>query len=138
MGTPYMSVFEALALARCGRSADALSKIREIWGGMLSLGATSFWEGFDPAHTGNEHLAFYGRLFGKSLCHAWSAGPLFLLPEMLLGLKIEKDGWEEFSLSPLPGVTLSAVIPVPRGRIVVECEKGSIVKLEYPEGCRRV
>ena len=135
VGTPYMSVFEALALAKCGRSADAVKKIREIWGGMLSLGATSFWEGFDPAHSGNEHLAFYTRPFGKSLCHAWSAGPLFLLVEMLLGVKVKKDGWKEFSLSPLPGVTLSAVIPVPGGAIEVECVKGNIVKLVSPEGC---
>ena len=138
VGTPYMSVFEALALARCGRSSDAIRKIREIWGGMLSLGATSFWEGFDPSHHGNEHLAFYTRPFGKSLCHAWSAGPLFLLTEMLLGVRVEKDGWKEFSLSPLPGVTLSAVIPVPGGAIEVECINGQIVGLAFPEGVRKV
>ena len=138
VGTPYMSVFEALALARCGRSSDAIRKIREIWGGMLSLGATSFWEGFDPSHQGNEHLAFYTRPFGKSLCHAWSAGPLFLLTEMLLGVRVEKDGWKEFSLSPLPGVTLSAVIPIPGGAIEVECINGQIVELAFPEGVRKV
>ena len=80
VGTPYMSVFEALALARCGRNGAALDKVRTIWGGMLNEGATTFWEGFDPAQKGNEHLTFYTRPFGKSLCHAWSAAPLFLLP----------------------------------------------------------
>lgn len=138
VGTPYMSLFESMAIARCGRNDDALQKIREIWGGMLELGATSFWEGFDPAHTGNEHLVFYERPFGKSLCHAWSAGPLFLLPEILLRIRPEKDGWEEFSISPLPGVTVSAVIPVPGGRIIAECVNGELIKLEFPERCRRV
>ena len=138
VGTPYMSFFESLALARCGKADEALKKIRTIWGGMLALGATTFWEGFDPAHKENEHLVFYGRPFGKSLCHAWSAGPLWLFFEILLGIRPEKDGWETFSISPLPDATVSAVIPVPQGRIEIECIKGKIVKLLTPPGCTRV
>ena len=138
VGTPYMSVFESLALARCGRTAAALAKVHTIWGGMLAQGATTFWEGFDPAQKDEEHLVFYTRPYGKSLCHAWSSGPLFLLPEIFLQLHPEKDGWEEFSIAPLPGVTVSAVIPVPGGIIEVECVKGRIVKLNFPDRCRRI
>ena len=47
---------------------------------MLDAGATSFWEGFDANEKGDEMLRFYGRPYGKSLCHAWSSAPVFLLP----------------------------------------------------------
>jgi hypothetical protein len=46
---------------------------------MLDLGATTFWEGFNPAEKGEEHLVFYDRPYAKSLCHAWSSAPVFLL-----------------------------------------------------------
>ena len=133
VGTPYCSVFEALALNMMGANEKALDKIREIWGGMLALGATTFWEGFDVTHKGDEHLAFYTRPFGKSLCHAWSAGPLFLLPRLFLGLEPVSDGWKTFKVNPLPGVTAAAAVPTPDGIIEVECVDGEITKLNAPK-----
>ena len=47
VGTPYVAAYEAMALIRCGRKADARRLIEKVWGGMLDAGATSFWEGFD-------------------------------------------------------------------------------------------
>lgn len=79
VGTPYVSAYEALALIRCGRMADARKLVERIWGGMLDLGATTFWEGFDPSDRGLEHWEFYKRPFAKSLCHAWGSAPVFLL-----------------------------------------------------------
>lgn len=79
VGTPYVSTYEALALIRCGRPADARNLVERIWDGMLDLGATTFWEGFDPSARGSEHWEFYKRPFGKSLCHAWGSAPVFLL-----------------------------------------------------------
>jgi hypothetical protein len=58
---------------------EAQKVVEKIWGGMLDLGATTFWEGFNPAEKGEEHFAFYGRPYAKSLCHAWSSAPVFLL-----------------------------------------------------------
>lgn len=103
VGTPYMSIFEAMAIAKSGDVDAALAKISEIWGGMLAIGATSFFEGFDPAHSGKEHYVFYDRPFGGSLCHAWGSGPLFLLPQILFGLEPAADGWKEFRLDPIQG-----------------------------------
>lgn len=34
-----------------------------------------------PSEKGDEAYAFYGRPYGKSLCHAWGAGPVVLLPQ---------------------------------------------------------
>ena len=35
------------ALAEAGETAVALNMIREYWGAMIDLGATTFWEDFD-------------------------------------------------------------------------------------------
>ena len=79
VGTPYVSAYEVMALIKCGQKAEAQKVVEKIWGGMLNLGATTFWEGFNPAEKGEEHLAFYDRPYAKSLCHAWSSAPVFLL-----------------------------------------------------------
>ena len=132
VGTPYMSAFEVLALHRAGMDDAALAKIREIWGGMLAQGATTFWEAFEPGESGPACLAFYGRPFGRSLCHAWATGPLFLLPLILFGAEPTADGWEKFEFSPRPGVTGSLAVPVPGGLLEAETEDGKTVKLEFP------
>ena len=48
-----------------------LKVLKEYYGGMLSVGATTFWE------TELGEADFDG---AGSLCHAWSAAPVFLLP----------------------------------------------------------
>lgn len=138
VGTPYMSVFEAKAIALAGNANDSLTRIREIWGGMLALGATTFWEGFDPAHNGKEHYVFYDRPYGKSLCHAWGAGPLFLLPELFAGARPVEDGWRKFQLDPLPGATLAITIPTPYGNIEAVIEDGKVVSCSAPAECERI
>ena len=77
--TPYMRFFELDALAKTGRIKYVISEIKSYWGGMLAEGATSFWEAYDPRQNNAEHYAMYGRKYGKSLCHAWGAAPLYLL-----------------------------------------------------------
>lgn len=79
-GTPYMISMELLALHRLGRDADALAKLRRVWGGMLDLGATTFFEGYEDGFDERTLCIFYDRDFGMSLCHAWSSAPCFLLP----------------------------------------------------------
>lgn len=135
VGTPYMSILEAMAIANGGNIDAALQKIDEIWGGMLEAGASTFFEGFDPQHSDSEHLRFYDRPFGCSLCHAWSSGPVFLLPWLTLGIKPVSDGFREFCTDIKTGTTASAVVPTPYGNIVIEVEAGRIVKLEHPAEC---
>jgi len=138
VGTPYMSVFEAMAIAKAGRTDDALTRIGEIWGGMLANGATTFYEGFDPAESGRQHLVFYDRPYGKSLCHAWGAGPLFLLPQLLAGIEPAEDGWKTFRVNPLKNITCAVAVPAPHGVIEVEIEDGKVVVCNAPDGCTRI
>ncbi len=85
-GTPYMLSLEIWALHLLGHTDEALTKLRRIWGGMLKLGATTFFEGWRDDFDEITSCIFYDRPFGMSLCHAWSSAPCALLP-MLTGCK---------------------------------------------------
>ena len=102
--TPYMRFYEFTVLCQLGETAYVLEEIVKYFGGMIDLGATSFWEDYDGDMTGVEHYAMYGRKYGKSLCHAWGATPLWIFGRYVLG--VETDGvrkqvsikpWKEFS-----------------------------------------
>jgi hypothetical protein len=136
VGTPFMGALQAAALGRLGGTEPALAQIRAAWGGMLDLGATAFWEAFDPAQQGDQHLAFYGRPFGKSLCHAWGSGPAALLPELLLGVRPLAAGWTRIAVAPrLCGLAwAAATVPTPLGDLEVEARADGGVALRVPDG----
>jgi hypothetical protein len=133
--TPYMRFYELEALCILGEQNYVLNEIRDYWGGMLNLGATSFWEKYNPDETGTEHLAMYGRPFGKSLCHAWGASPIYLLGKYYLGVKPEKEGYKEFSIRPVLGDMkwMEGSVPTPKGDIKVYMNKKQI-KVSATEG----
>lgn len=91
--TPYFNFFELDVLAGSGRLDQVMGKLRSYWGGMLDRGAVTFWEEFDPAVTGTAQYDMYGDRFGKSLCHAWAASPIYLLGRYFVGLRREGDGF---------------------------------------------
>ncbi|MBA3685732.1 MAG: alpha-rhamnosidase, partial [Planctomycetes bacterium] len=139
VGTPWMRTLEGAALARLGRAEAALAEVRSAWGGMLAAGATTFWEAYDPAQTGDAHYAFYGRPFGKSLCHAWAAGPVWLLPTTILGVRPLEPGWRTVAVTPA-GTDLAwacATVPTPHGALHVELERGRL-RVRGPKGIRIV
>ncbi|WP_172121093.1 hypothetical protein [Actinomyces faecalis] len=62
-----------------------MAHLRQAWGTMLHEEISTFWEelpGTDPTP-----WSMYGPPFGKSLCRAWSSGPITLLPQAVLGLE---------------------------------------------------
>ena len=133
--TPYMRFYELEALCALGEHNHVLKEIRDYWGGMLNLGATSFWEKYNPNENGTEHLAMYGRPFGKSLCHAWGASPIYLLGKYYLGVKPEREGYKEFTIQPVLGDLewLEGSVPTPNGNIKVHMNKKQI-KVSASEG----
>ena len=60
-----MRFYELEALCAMGEQTYVLKEMKDYWGGMLKLGATSFWEEYNPTKKGAEHFAMYGRKFGK-------------------------------------------------------------------------
>ncbi|MEZ5072951.1 MAG: hypothetical protein R2751_18900 [Bacteroidales bacterium] len=71
-----MRFYELEALCTLGEQAHVLGEIKDYWGGMLDLGATTFWEKYNPEMEGlGEHCRNCSRPYGKSLCHAWGPVP---------------------------------------------------------------
>ena len=108
--------------------------IESKWGKMLFNGATSFWEtergGWDFTNAG-------------SLCHGWSAIPIYFYYTYLLGVKPIKPGFKEFLVDPvIAGINKrSGSIPTPYGNIEINLEtsaKGIEGVIEYPEGTKPV
>ena len=126
--TPYMKFYEMFAMAELGRTDKMLDVIRSYWGGMVSEGATTFWETYDPAQKGAEKYAMYGRRFGKSLCHSWGASPVFLIGKYLVGLQPLEDGYKSFLLQPyLDGKTFfDAEIPAADGFVRVSYKQNTL------------
>ncbi|GGZ34336.1 alpha-rhamnosidase [Echinicola pacifica] len=126
--TPYMRFYELEALCALGEQEFVLEEIRDYWGGMLDLGATSFWEKYDPEESGEEHLAMYGRPYGKSLCHAWGASPIYLFGKYYLGVKPLSEGYGQYEVRPnLGGLEwMEGKVPSPEGEIAVYCSRKEI------------
>jgi len=126
--TPYMRFYELEALCAMGGQEHVLQEMKDYWGGMLSLGATSFWEKYDPSEKGVQHYAMYGRPFGKSLCHAWGASPLYLLGKYYLGVKPLSPGYATYSVEPVLGGLqwMEGAVPTPHGNIKVYCSRTRI------------
>ncbi len=133
--TPYMRFYELEALCAIGEQEFVLGEIRKYWGGMLNLGATSFWEKYDPTESGTEHLAMYGRPYGKSLCHAWGASPIYLLGKYYLGVQPTSPGYGHYEIRPnLGGLEwIEGKIPTANGDIEVYCSIKEI-KVKSGEG----
>lgn len=133
--TPYMRFYELEALCAMNEHEEVTREIKDYWGGMLKLGATTFWEKYNPDDTGSEHYAMYGRPFGKSLCHSWGASPIYLLGKYYLGVTPIKPGYEEYNISPVLGGLkwMDGSVPTPNGDIKVFMDKKTI-KVTATEG----
>jgi hypothetical protein len=125
--TPYMRFFELSALMKRKEREYVMNTIDSYWGGMLNEGATTFWETYDARQTGAEKYAMYGRKYGKSLCHAWGASPLYLIGRYVIGVTPTKDG-KEFIIQP-DLVTLeyfSAKLPLTSGYVEVSVARDRV------------
>jgi len=80
MQTPYMMNFYIEAMVKCGMKEEALSYIREIWGGIIEAGFDTCPEYFDPR---NPEFSAYNDHYINSCCHAWSCTPAYWLKKLL-------------------------------------------------------
>lgn len=126
--TPYMRFYELEALCAMGEQDYVLKEMKNYWGGMLKLGATSFWEEYNPDRNHSEHYAMYGRPFGKSLCHAWGASPIYLLGKYYLGVQPLSAGYATWTAQPVLGGLqwMQGKVPTPGGEIEMKCSGNKI------------
>lgn len=164
-GVKRMSTFYGYyvlqARAKAGDVQGCLDCIREYWGAMLDLGATTFWEDFDIEWTegaarideivpeGKKDVhADYGNYCYKglrhSLSHGWASGPTAWLSEHVLGISPVDPGCKTIRVLPLLGDLewAEGTFPTPFGIVKVRHEKrpdGTVdSKIEAPEGVRVV
>ncbi|HEU4555853.1 MAG TPA: GH116 family glycosyl hydrolase [Chitinophaga sp.] len=138
--TPYMRFYELEALCAMGEQGYVLKEMKDYWGGMLALGATSFWEKYDPREKGTAHLAMYGRPYGRSLCHAWGASPIYLLGKYYIGVRPTAPGYKTWLAEPALGGLqwMEGTVPTPGGNITVYCSTRQIkVKADTGTGTLR-
>lgn len=145
----FMAYYILSAMAKNG--TEMLNILKEYYGGMLSRGATSFWEDFDigwlensgrideiPAEGQKDIHGDFGKhcyvKFRHSLCHGWAAGVYSFIVEYMLGLRIE-DGGEKVYFNPhtLGLQDIEAKIPVEKGWIKVSIH-GDERNIEAPKG----
>lgn len=131
IGSPFMSFFYYEALEKTGGYTTIVDNIRDKWGDMLRLGATSCWETF---------LGFEKNRLTRSHCHGWSAAPGYFLSRAILGVRPTRPGFEEFVVEPHTcGLWWAkGQVPTPHGIIYVEWEfhDGELeVQVEAPEEC---
>jgi hypothetical protein len=104
-----------------GLHTEVMHEMKAYWCGMLREGATSFWEKYVPHESGTQHLTMYGRPYGKSLCHAWGASPVYLLGKYYLGIQPTSPGYKTFTVTPALGGLewMEGSVPTPFGLITV-------------------
>ena len=135
--TPYFKFYENQVHRKAGNTNLLEKSIREYYGSMLATGATTLYEEYDPTMTGVEHYAMYGNPFEKSLCHAWSASPIYLLGNFRLGVENTGIAYDTFDVRPNPGDLkgFHGKVPVPGGTVSVSVDQEEIrVYSEIPGG----
>jgi len=113
-----------------GFHAEALELIRRAWGAILDAGL-----GTSPESVRENAASYFTPRSPLSLCHGWSAGPAWLLPRHILGVRVLEPGWRAVTVRPhLCGLRHAcAVIPTPRGDLSIECD-GTRVHCDAPRG----
>lgn len=89
IATPYMYHHITEALFEAGLTDEAIALMKHYWGGMITLGADTYWEAYDP---NQQDYSPYGSPLLNSYCHAWSCTPVYLIQKYLIkgGLKNAK------------------------------------------------
>ncbi|MDF2921859.1 MAG: hypothetical protein K0R57_773 [Paenibacillaceae bacterium] len=135
-GSPYFMLVIGRALSRTGRTRRALELIRNRYGAMLDVGATTTWERWNVFHQETDGTVAY-----SSASHAWGASPILFVFEGIFGLQPLAPGFQHFELAPAPcGLTdIAASLPTLYGEIrmaLKQTEAGRyVLELHVPEGC---
>ena len=141
------------AMSAAGENQRALDTVRDYWGAMVDVGATSFWEDFKIAWTNNcfhldqvppkvggnnlgapasgtvdvhgDYGEFCYKGFRHSFCHGWSCGPAAWCIEHVLGLRPLDVGCRTVEVKPFLGdlAWAEGALPTPQGAVKVSVRK---------------
>ncbi len=79
--TPYMRHYVIEAMLKLQMKTEAIKYLKTYWGGMIELGADTFWEAYIPD---NLDFSPYNDRMINSLCHAWSCTPSYFIRKYAL------------------------------------------------------
>ena len=152
-----MYMLEALSMA--GMHEQAITIASQYWGGMLDMGATTFWEDFNIEWKENSTRLDEFTAVGKndihgsfgdycypsyrhSFCHGWASGVTAWMTESILGIKIIEPGCKTLQIEPHLGNLewAEGTFPTPLGMVKVKHVKqpnGKIKsEIDAPEGIK--
>ena len=123
--TPYFMGYELDVLGKLGALSQIEQVLTSYWGGMLAAGAETIWEEYKPYETGIQHYGMYGNKFGRSLCHAWGAGPIYIFGRYYLGVYPTASGFATYKVAPsLGGLNkIEGFVPIGGGGVQVYMDK---------------
>jgi hypothetical protein len=104
------------------------SRDQHSWHEMLRNGATTCMEAWGPDQKKN-----------SSWCHAWSASPIYLIIERVLGVTPAEPGWESICFTPhIPKELdkISVTFPIPKGSVTVRYDKAYGCVVTVPPGTK--
>lgn len=147
----FMAYYILRALAEEGYVEEAFEGMKEYFGAMLDIGATTFWEDFDldwlkgsgridefPKAGEKDIHGDYGKFcylgFRHSLCHGWASGAVPFLTEYVMGVKITEFGCRKVTVSPhMCGLKhIFGEVPTPYGSITIELtDENGKVSVDY-------
>ena len=151
----FLAYYVLMARAKAGDMLGVLKLIREYYGAMIEMGATTFWEDFNydwykgaktidclleedeyDVHGDNGICCYTG--YRHSLCHGWSAGVVPFLSEYVLGVKVVVEDGVRVEISPDLGDLTWAEgdVPTTEGIVhvkVVATENGNEITYTAPE-----
>lgn len=144
----FMSYYILKGIAEEFGTAKATDMMKEYYGGMLDLGATTFFEDFNIDWMNNASRIdciedgkidvhrTYGEFcyegFRHSFCHGWSAGVVQYLQRTVGGVKVIDD--KTFEIKPQLGNLkfVNVKFPTAFGVISIQADKDS-VKIDAPK-----
>ena len=153
--SPFNQYFIIGAMARLEHHDEALTSVRDMWGGMLDYGGTTPFETYRPTWNlivGTNDAVPNTQSGITSLCHPWGAGVVKWLNEEIAGLVPVTPGFRTWAILPHPGMTLKQVsgsTPTPygqlsasfdlaRGKCLVTAPEGTTGRIGIPKTGRTI
>lgn len=134
----FFGFYTLAAKAKAGDYEGAIRDMKQYWGGMLDMGATTFWEDFNLDWMENaapinevvpegkvdihgDYGAYCYVKFRHSLCHGWASGPCPWLSRYVLGVQVTEPGFKKVRITPHLGDLTFAkgTYPTPYGPIEI-------------------
>ncbi len=134
--TPYFKFYEMEVLCQMGKLKEVKDRISAYWGGMLKLGAVTFWEEYDPKKEDTSHYEMYGDPFGKSLCHAWAASPIYLIGRYFMGIRQTDVAYGSYIVEPDTALfrECSCRFPLKDGEVILRYDRNVMKVMATREG----